>query len=141
MARALKLALCCTAVTALLAPPPKRITHTKPRAMGLAGPVDPAAALAVSTVTGDVRKAMTDIFERNYRCYGSRRIHASLADRSMTVSEKVVRRLMKEECLVAATSKRRRYGSYMGEISPAPDNLLNRDFSASAVVWVVERTV
>jgi transposase InsO family protein len=40
--------------------------------------------------------------------------------------------LMKEERLVAATSKRRRYGSYMGEISPAPDNLLNRDFSASA---------
>ena len=66
----------------------------------------------------DVRKAMTDIFERNYSCYGSRRIHASLADRSMTVSEKVVRRLMKEERLVAATSKRRRYGSYMGEISP-----------------------
>ena len=50
----------------------------------------------------------------------------------MTVSEKVVRRLMKEERLVAATSKRRRYGSYMGEISPAPDNLLNRDFRASA---------
>ena len=37
---------------------------------------------------------------------------------------------MKQACLVAATSKRRRYGSYMGEISPAPDNLLNRDFSA-----------
>lgn len=37
-----------------------------------------------------------------------------------------------QECLVAATRKRRRYGSYMGEISPAPDNLLNRDFSASA---------
>jgi len=65
-------------------------------------------------------------------CYGSRRIHASLAERSMTVSEKVVRRLMKQESLVAATSKRRRYGSYMGEISPAPDNLLNSDFSASA---------
>ncbi len=45
---------------------------------------------------------------------------------------KVVRRLMKQECLVAATSKRRRYGSYMGEISPAPDNVLNRNFSASA---------
>jgi transposase InsO family protein len=90
------------------------------------------ARLQVAEKYADVRKAMTDIFERNYRCYGSRRIHASLADRSMTVSEKVVRRLMKEECLVAATSKRRRYGSYMGEISPAPDNLLNRDFSASA---------
>ena len=59
MARALKLALCCAVTTALLAPPPKRIPHTKPRAMGLAGPVDPAAALAVSTVSGDVRKAMT----------------------------------------------------------------------------------
>jgi transposase InsO family protein len=73
---------------------------------------------------------MADIFERNYRCYGYRRIHASLNDQSVTISEKVVRRLMKQECLVAATSKRRGYGSYMGEISPAPDNLLNRDFSA-----------
>ena len=41
-----------------------------------------------------------------------------------------MRRLMKQACLVAAASKRRRYNSYMGEISPAPDNLLNRDFSA-----------
>lgn len=80
----------------------------------------------------DVRTAMTEIFERNYRCYGYRRIHACLSDRSMHISEKVVRRLMKQERLVAATSKRRRYGSYMGEISPAPDNLLNRDFSAGA---------
>ncbi len=32
----------------------------------------------------------------------------------------------------AATSKPRRYGSYMGEISPAPDNVLNRDFSAGS---------
>lgn len=39
---------------------------------------------------------------------------------------------MKQEQLVAATSKRRRYGSYLGEISPAPANLLNRDFSAAA---------
>jgi transposase InsO family protein/transposase-like protein len=90
------------------------------------------ARLNAADKYADVRKAMTDIFERNYSCYGSRRIHASLAERSVTVSEKVVRRLMKEECLVAATSKRRRYGSYMGEISPAPDNVLNRDFSASA---------
>lgn len=29
----------------------------------------------------------------------------------MNISEKVVHRLMKQECLVAATSKRRRYGS------------------------------
>ncbi len=75
---------------------------------------------------------MTNIFERNYRCYGYRRLHASLSDQCVYVSEKVVRRLMKQESLVAATSKRRRNGSYMGEISLAPDNVLNRDFSAVA---------
>lgn len=80
----------------------------------------------------EARQVMTDIFERNYRCYGYRRMRASLTDQSVNISEKVVRRLMKQECLVAATSKRRRYGSYLGEISPAPENVLNRDFSASA---------
>ena len=90
------------------------------------------ARLAVADKYAEVRRAMTDIFERNYRCYGYRRLHASLSDQCLNISEKVVRRLMKQECLVAATNKRRRYGSYMGEISPAPDNLLNRDFSAAA---------
>ncbi|WP_420893101.1 IS3 family transposase, partial [Roseateles puraquae] len=90
------------------------------------------ARLGVADKYADVRQAMTNIFERNYRCYGYRRLHASLSDQCVNVSEKVVRRLMKQECLVAATSKRRRYGSYMGEISPAPDNVLNRDFSADA---------
>ena len=74
---------------------------------------------------------MADIFERNYRCYGYRRMRASLTGQSMNISEKIVRRLMKQEGLVPVGRKRRRYGSYIGEISPAPDNLLNRDFSAS----------
>ena len=78
------------------------------------------------------RTVMADIFEQNYRCYGSRRMHATLARQSVNISEKVVRRLMKQESLVTVAPKRRRYGSYMGEISPAPDNLLNRDFSACA---------
>lgn len=79
-----------------------------------------------------VRAVMADIFQSNYRCYGSRWMHATLARQSLTISEKVVRRLMKEESLIPVLRKRRRYGSYMGEISPAPDNLLNRDFTASA---------
>lgn len=90
------------------------------------------ARLGVADKYAEVRQAMTDIFESNYRCYGYRRLHASLTNQSMSISEKVVRRLMKQEELVAASNKRRRYGSYMGEISPAPENLLNRDFSASA---------
>ena len=90
------------------------------------------AKLSVADKYADVRRTMAEIFERNHRCYGYRRIKASLSELRLRVSEKVVQRLMKQEQLVAATSKRRRYGSYLGEISPAPANLLNRDFSAAA---------
>jgi putative transposase len=80
----------------------------------------------------EVRRTIADIFERNHRCYGYRRMRASLSRQHICVSEKVVQRLMKQECLVAARPKRRRYGSYLGEISPAPENLINRDFRAAA---------
>jgi putative transposase len=90
------------------------------------------AKLDVADKYADVRRTMAEIFERNHCCYGYRRIKASLSELRLRVSEKVVQRLMKQEQLVAATSKRRRYGSYLGEISPAPANLLNRDFSAAA---------
>lgn len=45
---------------------------------------------------------------------------------------KVVRRLMRQEGLAAASTRRRRYGSYRREITPAPENLINRDFRAAA---------
>ena len=77
------------------------------------------------------RLAITDIFERNHSCYGYRRLRAALGRQQLSLSEKVVQRLMKQECLVVATPKRRRYGSYLGEISPAPENLINRDFQAA----------
>ncbi|WP_343685106.1 IS3 family transposase [Asticcacaulis sp.] len=79
-----------------------------------------------------IRRRITEIFEANHRCYGYRRLQASLARQSVTISEKVVQRLMKQESLVVARPKRRRFGSYMGEISPAPENLINRDFHAQA---------
>ncbi len=79
-----------------------------------------------------VRQTLTDIFELNHRCYGYRRLQASLTRQCVTISEKVVQRLMKQESLVVARPKRRRYGSYLGEISPAPENLINRDFHAAA---------
>jgi transposase InsO family protein len=79
-----------------------------------------------------VRLAIADIFELNHRCYGYRRVRAALGRQKVFISEKVVRRLMKQEQLSAATPRRRRYGSYAGEIGPAPDNLINRDFQAAA---------
>jgi transposase InsO family protein len=39
---------------------------------------------------------------------------------------------MHQEGLAAATTRRRRYGSYRGEIGPAPENLIDRDFRAAA---------
>jgi transposase InsO family protein/transposase-like protein len=80
----------------------------------------------------EVRLAITEIFECNHRCYGYRRMRAALSRRHAFISEKVVQRLMKQECLVVAANKKRRYESYLGEISPAPENLLNRDFHAAA---------
>ena len=38
---------------------------------------------------------------------------------------------MKEEQLVVKIKRTRKYNSYQGEISPAVDNLINRNFSAS----------
>ena len=66
------------------------------------------------------------------RSYGYRRIQASLNRQRMFVSEKVVQRLMKQDGLHVVRPKRRRYRSYIGEITPAPENIINRDFHAVA---------
>lgn len=89
-----------------------------------------------------IRRSMTEIFETNHRCYGYRRLQASLARQSVTISEKIVQRLMKQEHLVVARPRRKRFGSYLGEISPAPENIINRDFHANApnVKWLTDIT-
>ncbi|SDP72933.1 Transposase InsO and inactivated derivatives [Ralstonia sp. 25mfcol4.1] len=90
------------------------------------------ARLRVADKYASARCAIANIFEVNHRCYGYRRIRAALARQQVFLSERVVRRLMKQEGLTLAVTKRRRYGSYLGEISPAPENLINRDFQAAA---------
>lgn len=42
------------------------------------------------------QKSITDIFELNHRCYGYRRLQASLTRQDVTISEKVVQRLRKQ---------------------------------------------
>jgi putative transposase len=88
--------------------------------------------LRASDKFADLRRDITSLFALNHRCYGYRRIRAALARQQIFISEKVVRRLMKQEHLAVPTVRRRRYGSYLGEISPAPQNLINRDFQAAA---------
>lgn len=49
---------------------------------------------------------------------------------------------MREDGLVAHVPGRRRYSSYEGEVTPAPDNLVNLDFTAPApnVKWLTDTT-
>ena len=88
------------------------------------------ARLRMPDKYADVRQVLSEIFHGNHRCYGYRRMHAALGRRQLSLSEKVVQRVMKQECLIVTANKKRRYGSYLGEISPAPENLINRDFRA-----------
>lgn len=90
----------------------------------------------------DVRTTMADIFQSNHRCYGYRRMRAALLQRQLRLSEKVILRLMRQEALQVTVTRKRRYGSYLGEISPAPDNVINRDFQAQAPneKWLTDLT-
>ena len=84
------------------------------------------ARLGVDKYAG-LRAEVAGAFADSKGRYGYRRIKAVL---KTGVSEKVVRRIMAEEGLSAHVPKRRRYSSYEGETTPAPANLVDRDFTA-----------
>ena len=75
-----------------------------------------------------LRHEVVCIFLENKARYGYRRIHAELKKTGIKVSEKVVRRVMKEEGLEVKIRKARKYSSYKGEISTAVPNEVQRDF-------------
>ena len=79
-----------------------------------------------------LRQAITEVFQTNDGRYGYRRVHMMLRRESVSVSEKVIRRIMAEEKLIVIGRKRRRYASYAGEISAAVENVVDRDFHADA---------
>lgn len=90
----------------------------------------------------DLRDKIKELFANNKERYGYRRIHCLLRRDGIIVSEKVIRRIMNDEKLVVKTTKKRRYNSYKGEISPEVDNIINRDFSASQPnqKWITDIT-
>lgn len=91
----------------------------------------------------DERALIHSIFEGSGRTYGYRRIWMSLRrDAGLIISEKVVRRLMKEEGVVVKRRHRRKYSSYMGTIGIIPENVLDRDFSSALpnTRWVTDIT-
>ena len=91
-----------------------------------------------------LRGRVRELFEEGGRNWGYRTIWARLRREGRRASEKVVRRLMREEGLEVVYNRRRRRGwsSYEGEVSAAPPNLVARDFSAAAPdeLWVTDVT-
>lgn len=89
-----------------------------------------------------LRTKVKEIFIDNHARYGYRRIYAVLNSQGITVSEKVVRRIMNEEQLHVPLKKKRAYRSYLGEITPAVDNIIARDFHADAPnkKWLTDLT-
>jgi putative transposase len=79
-----------------------------------------------------LRQTITTVFEFNEKRYGYRRVHMQLRRDGLLISEKIVRRIMRQEKLIVAGTKRRRYSSYNGEISPSVENVIDRDFHADA---------
>lgn len=89
-----------------------------------------------------LRERITALFHENYDAFGYRKIHTLLKQEGTVVSEKVVRRIMKQENLTVKRTKRRKYNSYKGEISPAVPNLVNRVFHADEPnkLWLTDIT-
>ena len=72
-----------------------------------------------------IRGCIHKIAEENFFTYDSPRIWLVLRTKGIRVFEKVVRRLMKEELIeVRYARRKRRYSSYIGEITPDVVTLL-----------------
>lgn len=88
----------------------------------------------------DVRSLVKWEFQKSNQCYGYRRLHSLLQKNGTLVSEKIVRRVMREDHLVVIAIRSRKYNSYRGEITPAVRNLIKRDFHADTpnVKWLTD---
>ena len=82
------------------------------------------------------------IFNDSNEIYGYRRIKAALERMGYVISEKVIRRLMKTLGLKVKGKKARKYSSYGGEITAAPENLVHRNFHAEKpnMLWLTDIT-
>jgi putative transposase len=89
-------------------------------------------------LVGLIREAFTASHSR----YGYRRVCLELRSAGIRVGAKRVMRLMSAHQIVPVFKSSRRYSSYKGEVSKAPDNIVNRDFHADQPnkLWVTDVT-
>lgn len=91
----------------------------------------------------DLRKEVQAPFESSDRTFGYRRIWAMLRRGGVKVSEKVVRRIMRDgEMVVMRANAPKKYCSYKGEITDTPKDLVKRNFHADApdALWLTDMT-
>lgn len=88
------------------------------------------------------RIKVVEIFRKNKSKYGSRRVHIEYCKTGYILSERVIRKLMREENLHVISVKMKKYSSYKGEISPAVPNLVKRNFHADKPnkLWLTDIT-
>ena len=89
------------------------------------------SSLSKADKYADLRQDVKLAFKDSNSRYGYRRVHAVIQNMGRTVSEKVIRRIMREELLIVPYRRRRKFNSYAGEISPEVENILARDFHAA----------
>lgn len=90
----------------------------------------------------NLRDLLATFIHENKDCYGYRRMHGLLKKSGYIISEKVVRRLMKEENLIVYKAKKKKYSSYKGEISVEVKNVIERNFHSDApnTKWLTDIT-
>lgn len=89
-----------------------------------------------------LRTRIVELFVKTSERYGYRRIHALLAKEGTRVSEKIVRKIMSECELKVKVKRRNKYNSYKGDISPAVQNVIERNFHADTpnLKWLTDIT-
>lgn len=103
--------------------------------------------MALPDKYADLRERVKEMFEESDQNSGYRMIWGGLRtdeDDPVIVSEKVIRKIMREEELqvIYIRKPKRHWSSYAGEISEAPENLVKRDFHADAPnkLWLTDIT-
>ena len=79
----------------------------------------------------ELMEEIREIFKKHKGRYGVRRVHKELINRGRAVNHKRVQRLMHSMRLCGKRPKEK-YHSYKGEVGKVADNIINRDFKATA---------
>jgi putative transposase len=82
------------------------------------------------------------VFTKSHRRYGARKVYRQLRRDGVAVARCTVERLMRQEGLAGVVRGKRIFTTVSDESAPRPEDLVERDFSASAPnrLWVADLT-